>query len=172
MFDSQANFQGEQTGWFAKLIKDKFNIKLNIIAPNVAGGGDTLYQTRSANGNLGDLIITNLDSSRLKDMVTAGLVLDMSDYIKDEKYLQDRMDAINTASKLSGTDGVWAVPSEISNQPATEPCEASEPTNAPSLRWDVYGEVGYPEMDTLEDMIPVIRDITLIWEKISMYIPI
>ena len=105
VFDSQANFQGEQTGWFAKLIKDKFNIKLNIIAPNVAGGGDTLYQTRSANGNLGDLIITNLDSSRLKDMVTAGLVLDMSDYIKDEKYLQDRMDAINTASKLSGTDG-------------------------------------------------------------------
>ena len=110
MFDSQANFQGEQTGWFAKLIKDKFNIKLNIIAPNVAGGGDTLYQTRSANGNLGDLIITNLDSSRLKDMVTAGLVLDMSDYI-----------------------------------------------NAPSLRWDVYGEVGYPEMDTLEDMIPVLE---------------
>ena len=157
VFDSQANFQGEQTGWFAKLIKDKFNIKLNIIAPNVAGGGDTLYQTRSANGNLGDLIITNLDSSRLKDMVTAGLVLDMSDYIKDEKYLQDRMDAINTASKLSGTDGVWAVPSEISNQPATEPCEASEPTNAPSLRWDVYGEVGYPEMDTLEDMIPVLE---------------
>ena len=92
VFDSQANFQGEQTGWFAKLIKDKFNIKLNIIAPNVAGGGDTLYQTRSANGNLGDLIITNLDSSRLKDMVTAGLVLDMSDYIKDEKYLQDRME--------------------------------------------------------------------------------
>ena len=37
----------------------------------------------------------------MKDMVTAGLVLDMSDYIKDEKYLQDRMDAINTASKLS-----------------------------------------------------------------------
>ena len=28
VFDSQANFQGEQTGWFAKLIKDKFNIKI------------------------------------------------------------------------------------------------------------------------------------------------
>ena len=26
-----------------------------------------------------------------------------------------------------------------------------------SLRWDVYGEVGYPEMDTLEDMIPVLE---------------
>ena len=157
VFDSQANFQGEQTGWFAKIVKDKFNLKLNIIAPNVAGGGDTLYQTRSANGNLGDLIITNLDSSRLKDMVTAGLVLDMSDYIKDEKNLQSRMDAIEGASKLAETDGVWAVPSEISNQEATEPCEATEPTNAPSIRWDVYGEVGYPEMDTLEDMIPVLE---------------
>ena len=156
VFDSQANFQGEQTGWFAKIVKDKFNIKLNIIAPNVAGGGDTLYQTRSANGNLGDIIITNLDSSRLKDMVTAGLVLDMSDYIKDEKNLQSRMDAIKGASKLAETDGVWAVPSEISNQEATEPCEAQEPTNAPSIRWDVYGEVGYPEIDTLEDLIPVL----------------
>ena len=28
VFDSQANFQGEQTGWFAKLIKDKFNIQI------------------------------------------------------------------------------------------------------------------------------------------------
>lgn len=157
VFDNQANFQGEQTGWFAKIVKDKFNIKLNIIAPNVAGGGDTLYQTRSANGNLGDIIITNLDASRLKDMVTAGLVLDMSDYIKDEKNLQSRMDAIEGASKLAETDGIWAVPSEISNQEATEPCEATEPTNAPSLRWDVYGEVGYPEMNTLEDMIPVLE---------------
>lgn len=157
VFDSQANFQGEQTGWFAKIVKDKFNIKLNIIAPNVAGGGDTLYQTRSANGNLGDLIITNLDSSRLKDMVTAGLVLDMSDYIKDEKNLQSRMDAIEGASKLAETDGIWAVPSEISNQPATDPCEAQEPTNAPSIRWDMYAEAGYPEIDTLEDLIPVLE---------------
>lgn len=157
VFDSQANFQGEQTGWFAKIVKDKFNIKLNIIAPNVAGGGDTLYQTRSANGNLGDLIITNLDSSRLKDMVTAGLVLDMSDYIKDEKNLQSRMDAIEGASQLAETDGIWAVPSEISNQTATEPCEAQEPTNAPSIRWDMYAEAGYPEIDTLEDLIPVLE---------------
>lgn len=158
VFDSQANFQGIQTGWFAKIVKDKFNMELNIIAPNVAGGGDTLYQTRSANGNLGDLIITNLDKSRLKDMVTAGLVLDMSDYIGSCENLQGYKDAIDSASALAETDGTWAVPSEISNQPATEPCEATEPTNAPSIRWDLYGEVGYPEIGTLEDLIPVMSD--------------
>ena len=31
-----------------RIVKDKFNMELNIIAPNVAGGGDTLFQTRSA----------------------------------------------------------------------------------------------------------------------------
>lgn len=48
VFDAFANYQGIQSGWFAKVVKDKFNMELNIIAPNVAGGGDTLYQTRSA----------------------------------------------------------------------------------------------------------------------------
>ena len=158
VFDSQANFQGVQTGWFAKIVKDKFNMELNIIAPNVAGGGDTLYQTRSANGNLGDLIITNLDNSRLKDLVTAGLVLDMTDYIGTCEHLMGYEDVIKNASSLAETDGIWAVPSEISNQSATEPCEATEPTNAPSIRWDLYGEVGYPEIGTLEDLIPVLGD--------------
>ena len=158
VFDSQANFQGVQTGWFAKIVKDKFNIELNIIAPNVAGGGDTLYQTRSANGNLGDIIITNLDSSRLKDMVTAGLVLDMTDYLDGCENLNKYKDAIEAASDLADSKGMWAVPSEISNQPGTEPCEASEPTNAPSLRWDLYKEAGYPEMNTMEDLIPVLSD--------------
>ena len=57
VFDDLANFQGIQSGWFAKVVKDKFNMELNIIAPNVAGGGNTLYEIRSAAGNLGDLLI-------------------------------------------------------------------------------------------------------------------
>lgn len=159
VFDAQANFQGMQSGWFAKIVKDKFNMEMNIIAPNVAGGGDTLYQTRSANGNLGDLIIINVDRNRLKDMVTAGLVLDMTNYMGECENLQQYKKAIEDASALAGEDnpGMWAVPSEVSNEPATEPCEAVDPTNAPSVRWDVYGQVGYPEMKTLEDLLDVLK---------------
>lgn len=32
VFDSLANFQGIQSGWFAEIVKDKFNMELNIIA--------------------------------------------------------------------------------------------------------------------------------------------
>jgi putative aldouronate transport system substrate-binding protein len=158
VFDSQANFQGLQSGWFAKMIKDKFNMKLNIIAPNVAGGGDTLYQTRSANGDLGDLIITNIDKSRLKDMVSAGLIADMTPYMKECPHLSQYSEAIKDASKLAGTDGTWAVPSEISNQSPTKPCEAEEATNAPSLRWDIYAACGYPDIKTLDDLPTVLKE--------------
>lgn len=157
VFDSQANFQGIQSGWFAKVVKDRFNMELNIIAPNVAGGGDTLYQTRSANGNLGDLILTNADQSRLKDLVTADLVLDLTSYITNSKNLQDRMAAIKNTSALAEKDGLWAVPSQTSLLPATEPCEATDPTNAASLRWDLYKQVGYPAIGTLEDLLPVLK---------------
>ena len=37
VFNSAANYQGMQSGWFAKIVKDKFNMELNVIAPNVAG---------------------------------------------------------------------------------------------------------------------------------------
>ena len=79
VFDGLANYMGVQEGWFAKLVKDKFNMKLNIIAPNVAGGGDTLYNTRVTAGDLGDLIITD-KGQQLDELVEGGLVLDASAY--------------------------------------------------------------------------------------------
>ena len=33
VYDVAANYQGMQTGWYAKEIKDRFNIELNIVAP-------------------------------------------------------------------------------------------------------------------------------------------
>ena len=53
IYDVAANYQGMQTGWFGKIVKDKFNIELNIIAPQVAG--DSIYQLRASSGNLGDI---------------------------------------------------------------------------------------------------------------------
>lgn len=157
VFSITANFQGIQSGWFAKIVKDKFNMELNIIAPNVAGGGDTLYQTRSANGNLADLILMNADGNRLKDLVTADLVTDMTPYIANSKNLQERMEAIKNASTLAEKDGIWAIPSGISMLPATEPGEAFDPTGAVSIRWDLYKQIGYPTINTLEDLLPVMK---------------
>lgn len=77
VYDVAANFQGVQVGWYAKEIKDRFNIELNIIAPQVSGDGNSLYQTRCASGDLGDIII--LDNADMQDCVDVGLIMDISE---------------------------------------------------------------------------------------------
>ena len=153
VFDSMANYQGIQSGWFAKIVKDKFNMELNIIAPNVAGGGDTLFQTRSAAGDLGDLIITGCGNGRLQNLVTAGLVIDMTDYLKDAENVHRYDSAIETTSQLVEEDGIWAIPSESSSNSPTTSSEGLEPNYGAYLRWDAYKAAGYPELNTLEDLL-------------------
>ncbi|GAA4775189.1 type 2 periplasmic-binding domain-containing protein [Microbacterium gilvum] len=155
VFDGLANYMGVQSGWFAKIVKDKFNMELNIIAPNVAGGGDTLYNTRVAAGDLGDLIITD-KGQKLDELIEGGLVLDSSAYY-DQMEHAPRFDA--AVDKLNEeNEGVYAFPTSVSSIKPTESSEGLEPTFGPYLRWDYYAELGYPEVGTLEDLLPVLAD--------------
>lgn len=155
VFDSLANYQGIQSGWFAKLVKDKFNMELNIIAPNVAGGGDTLFEMRAASGKLGDLVLCDGGTGTLADLAHEGLLLDMSDYIEDKQIMRFEK-AIRQLNDPIGEGSIYAIPSEVSENAADEPSEVLEPTYGPYLRWDLYKQLGYPEMETLEDLLPVL----------------
>jgi putative aldouronate transport system substrate-binding protein len=157
VFDGLANYQGIQSGWFAKIVKEKFNMELNMIAPNVAGGGDTLYQTRSAAGELGDLIIYGADGGRLQDMVTAGLLTDLTDLITDKENLKKYQSGIDSLNTLVEGEGIYAIPSNVSEQSATIPSEGLDPTFGPYVRWDAYKAAGYPAISTLEDLLPVLK---------------
>lgn len=157
VFDSLANYQGIQSGWFAQVVKDKFNMELNIIAPNVAGGGDTLFQTRSAAGNLGDLIICGTDNGKFKNMVTAGLLADMSDLIKDKDVYKNYETAITNANEMTEAEGIYGIPSEISVQAPTISTDGIEPLVSPYVRWDAYKAAGYPEMKNMDDFITVMQ---------------
>lgn len=155
VFDSLANYQGMQSGWFAKLVKDKFNMELNIIAPNVSGGGDTLYRTRAAAGNLGDLIICSGQNNNLQDLVTAGLVIDMQDYLKDAEIMKYEKAIRNLNGPVDST-AIYAIPSSVSFQSCTQPSESGDPTFGPYLRYDLYAALGYPSIKTLDDLLGVL----------------
>lgn len=155
VFDSLANYQGMQSGWFAKLVKDKFNMELNIIAPNVSGGGDTLYRTRAAAGNLGDLIICSGQNNNLQDLVTAGLVIDMQDYLKDGEIMKYEKAIRNLNDPIDST-AIYAIPSSVSFQNCTQPSESGDPTFGPYLRYDLYAALGYPSIETLDDLLSVL----------------
>lgn len=155
VFDSLANYQGIQSGWFAGLVKERFNMELNIIAPNVAGGGETLLDVRAAAGNIGDIIICDAENGDLGQLVEDGLVLDMEPYLKDGHVMryEEAIRALN--DPLGG--GIYAIPSELASSSPDTPMETLNPTYGPYVRWDLYRKLGYPRADTLEELLPILE---------------
>ncbi|SFJ31755.1 putative aldouronate transport system substrate-binding protein [Paenibacillus sp. UNC496MF] len=157
VFDNAANYQGEQTGWYGKLLKDKFNITLNILAPQVAG--DQLYKTRTAAGDLGDLLI--VDNSQLEELIPAGLVLDMTDKIKNTKYLSQYVDKhfkpFNAGFDKANPEGkIYGLPTfEADTSPTTFSEEM--PYSSPILPWNYYKGVGAPKLNNLDDLLKVLK---------------
>lgn len=156
VFDMFSNYQGIQSGWFGEIVKKKFNMELNIIAPNVAGGGDTLYNVRAAAGNLGDLIICKGVNGSLQDLVNAGLLYDMEDDLQGKEIMKYQ-DAIEYLNSNVQQDGIYAIPSQVSSNATDVPSEGIEPVYGPYIRWDLYRQLGYPELETIEDLLPVLK---------------
>ncbi len=151
IYDVAANYQGMQTGWFAKIVKDKFNIELNIIAPQVAG--DSIYQLRASSGNLGDIVL--LESTQFKDCLEAGLIKDISSEIKNCPNLMKFDDQISTFNKgLPGNSAgkYYGIPTEMTD---TSPTTVTQERvySLPQLKWDLYNKIGAPELNNLDDLL-------------------
>ncbi|MCR5726632.1 MAG: sugar ABC transporter substrate-binding protein [Lachnospiraceae bacterium] len=155
IYDAAANYQGMQEGWFAQVVKERFNIKLNIIAPQVAG--DAIYQTRVSTGNLGDIVI--LDQNQFTDCLSQGLIKDITNEYKNTKYLKEFDNQIMTFNNgIPGNtdDKVYGFPTEMTN---TSPKDRTEDTiySSPMLRWDLYQELGAPEIKDLQGLLDVLK---------------
>ncbi len=157
VYDAAANFQGTQVGWFAKVVKDRFNIELNIIAPQVAG--EAIYQTRTTAGNLGDIVI--LDPVDFNDCVEAGLIKDITSEVKKSENLMKFENQITTRNNsIPGNDGgkIYGIPCEMTN---TSPTSYSDDViySSPMLRWDLYSAVGAPDIKDLDGLLDTIKAI-------------
>jgi putative aldouronate transport system substrate-binding protein len=158
-----ANYQGILGGWLGKAIKDKFNMKVNIIAPNI--GGQAIFQTRSAAGFLGDIVI--LDTGSLKDVVKAGLLMELTDLVKNyggNLTTPVFAKATESLQKSLGTDEIYALPSDVSSLSPVTPLPSytgamgcTQSGGAVYLRYDLYTAIGSPEMKTMEDLLGVMQ---------------
>lgn len=158
VFDSLANFQGIQGGWFGKIVKEKFNMELNIIAPNVTGGGETIFESKLLAGDIGDLMVWGKSSAQYYEMISQGLLMDMTDLLKDKDLMRYRsqIEMVNDGNFVEGK--IYAVPTYLSSTPPDTILNVSEPDYGPYLRWDLYSKLGYPQISTIEDLLPILKD--------------
>jgi multiple sugar transport system substrate-binding protein/putative aldouronate transport system substrate-binding protein len=156
IYDDAANYNGIQSGWFAKIVKDKFNLELNIIASQVVG--NTIYATRAEEGNLGDIII--VDKAKFPEIVEAGLARDISDKIVNCENIMKFKTQIDVYNKgLTGEDGkYYGIPTEMTD---TAPDTLTDDViySSPMLRWDLYKEIGAPKLETLDDLLAALEKI-------------
>jgi len=157
VYDCAANFQGVQPGWFGKVLKDKFNVELNIIAPNISGNPDALYQTRCASGNLGDIII--IENNKVQECIDANLLMDLTDIIPTMKNLSKFSDKINAFNgTLNIPKGkVYSLPGGMSDAGATG--YGLTKMNGPFIPWDYYVELGCPEIKNDDQFLDVLAKI-------------
>ena len=156
IYDEAANYNGTQSGWFGKVVKDRFNIELNIIAPQVVG--NEVEATRIADGNLGDIIIC--DKAKMPGYVSAGLVRDISDKLPECANILQFQKQIETYNKgLDVEEGqIYGIPTEMMD---TSPTTLTDDMiySSPQLRWDYYSEIGRPELNNLDDLLDALKKI-------------
>ena len=147
VFSQLANYSGEQTGWSAQILLEKFNVVLNIV-PDLNG----TYSTRMEAGDLGDIVVFGSNGTDYTNAVNAGLLYDWNeDNLLQENgpYIYEHMQkALEfNASYSNGTTygfGHGVAPDSDSIQDFFYTWD---------VRWDLYKQLGYPEVKTLDDMV-------------------
>ena len=139
--------------WIAEIMKKDLGIKVEFLPT-----GDQVeqkFQALLAGGELPD-IIGFKETKHGKAAMEAGMLLCLDDY-------QDKLPnifnnditkhAVNYYRNEVSKDGkLYIMPSAIG------PLGATKDTNwKPQLLWDVYEDIGRPEINTLEDYLPVIK---------------
>ncbi|MCD7825176.1 MAG: extracellular solute-binding protein [Clostridiaceae bacterium] len=159
VYSQLANFSGEQTGWIADILKEKFNVKLNIIPD-----GTGVYETRMENGDLGDIVVWSNDSDQYPTAVQNGLLFDWNedDILTDYgSYIKENMSAAlqkNQELTSTITDGESDTLYGFGHNVATSSEDHESFFYTWDVRWDLYKELGYPEVKDLDDFKQLMKD--------------
>jgi multiple sugar transport system substrate-binding protein/putative aldouronate transport system substrate-binding protein len=153
VYTQLGNYAGLQVGWFAKIVKDKFNMELNIIPT-----ADGVFQTRMASGKLGDLVIFGNDGAEFMDAIEANMLLDWYQGDLLEKYGPDIKANLSRALKqnadvFGGGTKCYGFGYDVSS--------SAEYTDSafyhPDIRFDLYRKIGSPKIPNLMGYLDVLK---------------
>ena len=119
VFSEVANFAGEQKGWFAKELKDRFNVTLKFVSTNVDANA---YAAGVSAGELGDIINFGDMGKNFTTALEADLILDWNDvdltpYASINAVMTDGFKKITDYVKqVNGQDGIWSFPYSVALQ--------------------------------------------------------
>ena len=146
VYSQRANYSGEEIGWSAQILLDKFNVKLNIVPDD-----DGVFETRMENGDLGDIVVFGSDTD-YKEAVDQNMLYDWNedDLLADYgSYIKENMSAaLDKNADISGGN-VYGLGMDV----AQNADEHQSFFYTWDVRWDLYKELGYPEVNDWDDLV-------------------
>ncbi|MCL2002827.1 MAG: hypothetical protein FWG72_02345 [Oscillospiraceae bacterium] len=151
IYSQLANFSGVQAGWAAQILKEKFNVTVSIIPE-----ADGAFATRMEAGFLGDIILFGGSGRQYRDAVNAGMLFDWEEdglVQTHGPYIWEHMQFALGKNRDLNDGKLYGFGHNV----AGSADDHQDFFYYPYLRWDLYQQLGYPRIQTLEDYIPVIE---------------
>lgn len=165
VFSQLANYSGKLQGWFAEVMKREFNVEMTII-PDTEGA----FDTRMESGNLGDIVVLGSMGDQYKRAATEGMLFNWhDDDIIDEygAYTRDNM-PYALAYNESFNEEIGAGSGQLygfGHNVAASMDDHDAFMYTMDLRWDLYKELGYPEINTIDDLFDLFVEMKKICPK-------
>lgn len=158
VYSQLANYSGLQTGWMGDVLKEKFNVELNIVPDS-----DGIFQTKMGDQDLGDIIIWGGKMDQYTQALNAGLLYDLEEDGLIEDYGADIVanmpDALQTNRELTSeiTGGAEDTLYGWGHSVATSSEDHQSFFYTWDTRWDLYKEMGYPTVKNMDDMADLLK---------------
>lgn len=141
-----------QTGWFAKVLLDKFNVKLRY----TYNGKPETTKLMIKSGKTSDLMIWDSDEGNYSEAIRYGLLLpwDENNLLKTYGfYIYDNMKSAMTNNKTKSYGRLYGIGSNVASRRG----QIADFEYHPDIRWDLYEKIGKPPVSFLEDYIDVLK---------------
>ena len=152
VFAMPSGYIGEQVGWFADVIYEKFHVRLEFI-----NAYDANLMVSMETNTIADIIIFNQTSYYINAAVS-NLLLDWNEMnIYDEygTYIQEYLSqSVDRVAGLTEDNLVRGIGSNIFLGESPQ----AYVQYGGDIRWDLYAKLGYPAISTLEDYVEVFQD--------------
>lgn len=166
VYSMLANYSGTQTGWGADLLKKKFNVKLNYVQSDAG-----TFDTRMESGDLGDIVVFGNDNNEYVQAVKSNalynweeddLLDEFGPYIK--KNLSSALEKNKNLTKQITNDKSDTLYGFGGNAATTNEDHQSF-IYTWDIRWDLYKQLGYPEVKNLDDLENLLMDMQKLCPK-------
>lgn len=153
IYSQLANYSGEMQGWFATIFKEKWNVKVNLVPD-----GDGVFDTRMEAGDLGDIVIWGNDGGDYVTAVEAGMLYDWEEDNLVQEYgpyiWENMQEALEKNREVSGDGKIHGFGHGVAR--SADSHDAFFYTW--DARWDLYEQLGHPEVKNLDDLLDVLED--------------